>query len=563
MLEKNLKALAKYNVELVDELCSMGRNETLCDDREIFWGESEEGELISYIQNGVKPIKMASEYSVKNQCFRWFQQYEPYIKEEDNFFYVFGVGTGEAVRVCYEAVRSKGRMVLYEPNPEYFLQVLERVDLSAVFRDEAVRVCVGDMKTSVYDVLQQLYSERRIVWSEMVLIRLPMYQQLYSDEWNNYLGTLYGVASVAEGEKASKRMFLEHTVAEPIRNLDYYKNGLVVERIKKDWNPKLPVIIVSAGPSLDKNKHLLHQAKGRILIVAVDMAVQALEQIGVVPDFIVSLDENVQMQYVEFEELRKVPLLSTTRTRREYYDWNQGEKILFREQKILQRIKEKVGLPEAHYTYFGSVSIAAFSIFCMLGAKRIVFIGQDLAYGEDGQTHAGVYNEGERNDKIPVPGYYGGTIYSRPDWFQYWKYYEETIPTLDGVQVIDATEGGAEIPGTQKMSLKEVLELFGNQSVDLDMLYRQENRVSAEEYGKMEVLIRQCQDEVYQLSEIQTDEYEDEKHRIQCMEVWPLLSDVMDCMEAASEAECFVAAVCYMLEHGWKREGDKEAEYAE
>jgi hypothetical protein len=51
-----------------------------------------------------------------------------------------------------------------------------------------------------------------------------------------------------------------------------------------------PGIIVSAGPSLRKNAHLLAELRDRALIVCVDTAIKALERMGVEPHLVMTLD---------------------------------------------------------------------------------------------------------------------------------------------------------------------------------------------------------------------------------------------------------------------------------
>ena len=47
---------------------------------------------------------------------------------------------------------------------------------------------------------------------------------------------------------------------------------------------------MSAGPSLRKNKHLLKDAQGKAVIIAVQTTLQPLLEMGVEPQFVTSLD---------------------------------------------------------------------------------------------------------------------------------------------------------------------------------------------------------------------------------------------------------------------------------
>ena len=69
----------------------------------------------------------------------------------------------------------------------------------------------------------------------------------------------------------------------------------------KDLFKGRPAIIVSAGPSLEKNCHLLRKAKGRALIIAVDVVVPTLLPAGILPDLVVALEANRKL-YLAFQD---------------------------------------------------------------------------------------------------------------------------------------------------------------------------------------------------------------------------------------------------------------------
>src|SRR5205823_4255217 len=73
------------------------------------------------------------------------------------------------------------------------------------------------------------------------------------------------------------------------RNIGWYVASPSLARLK-DRFKRSPAIIVSAGPSLRKNKHLLKDAAGKAVIVAVQTTLQPLLEMGIRPHFVTSLD---------------------------------------------------------------------------------------------------------------------------------------------------------------------------------------------------------------------------------------------------------------------------------
>jgi len=73
------------------------------------------------------------------------------------------------------------------------------------------------------------------------------------------------------------------------QNVAWYVASPGLGRLKNAMRGK-PAVIVSAGPSLRKNKHLLPSVVGRACVIAVQTTFQQLIDIGVEPDFVTSLD---------------------------------------------------------------------------------------------------------------------------------------------------------------------------------------------------------------------------------------------------------------------------------
>jgi hypothetical protein len=73
------------------------------------------------------------------------------------------------------------------------------------------------------------------------------------------------------------------------RNLAAYVETPSVNELKDQYKGR-PAIIVSAGPSLRKNKHQLRDAQGKAVIIAVQTILQPLLEMGIEPQFVTSLD---------------------------------------------------------------------------------------------------------------------------------------------------------------------------------------------------------------------------------------------------------------------------------
>ncbi len=78
-----------------------------------------------------------------------------------------------------------------------------------------------------------------------------------------------------------------------------------------------------------------------------------------------------------------------------------------------------------------------------------------------------------KGEYIEVEDIYGGTVLTRGDYKSYLDWFNEQIPALKDVKVIDATEGGAKITGTEILTLKEAVKRECTKEFDLKTLLDQ------------------------------------------------------------------------------------------
>ena len=180
---------------------------------------------------------------------------------------------------------------------------------------------------------------------------------------------------------------------------------------------------------------------------------------GIIPDFVVTIDPN-KLEYL-FDDVgfENIPLFCKIDCNPKVLDRHTGKKIWVNPSNFLCDLCSTLGVKIDVLNAGGSVATTAFTILYMMGIKNIVLIGQDLSY-KDNKTHAGEIDirvQGENRSVQYVKGNYESLVKTRGDWVQFLKGYERTIKSLpEGVRVINATEGGAYIEGTELMTLREV-----------------------------------------------------------------------------------------------------------
>jgi hypothetical protein len=142
---------------------------------------------------------------------------------------------------------------------------------------------------------------------------------------------------------------------------------------------------------------------------------------------------------------------------------------------------------DAKVTGFGADAFVSMGMSCAhlafgfavhLGASPIVFVGQDLAYAEDGaKSHSSgtVYDQLQitnHEKKIAVEGYYGNTVYSRETWVEFKNWFENEILRC-GITAINCTEGGSRIRHTTQMPLRDMIAKYCVTPVDVGRVVRE------------------------------------------------------------------------------------------
>lgn len=223
------------------------------------------------------------------------------------------------------------------------------------------------------------------------------------------------------------------------------------------------VVIVGAGPSLDRNIQDLRELSDKAIIIATDAALNTMLENGVRPDLVASMDSGPLMWRL-FEKalprLDGLPLAASLGSSHVLYRAYPGEVLAFKDEAGgLPSISE--GLPAVKHGK--CVGHFAFHIAESLNPGSIVMVGFDLAY-RDGQFHtskmpykgADDFKSSYRATETLVDAATGGKIASDLSLEFFLRYFEKAIAESP-CEVVDATEGGALKLGARIATLREAL----------------------------------------------------------------------------------------------------------
>jgi hypothetical protein len=242
-----------------------------------------------------------------------------------------------------------------------------------------------------------------------------------------------------------------------------------------------PCICVASGPSLEKNVHLLKEIQDRFVIIAADTAVKKLLSLGIRPHFATCLERSQGMYLRTIrpllekfgEECKNIVLIAAfVCTPQVIARWPGPVKIVGKSELALDLWLAGDLVGGELFPCGASVAHVAFSLANALQASSIALIGQDLAYGEEGESHAEgtapksamVREQERRKYLIEVPGVNGKNVQTHAVWFSFLRIFESFVGKSN-VPVYDCSQGGALIAGTQVCTLASFIE---EKDVDLE-----------------------------------------------------------------------------------------------
>jgi len=232
----------------------------------------------------------------------------------------------------------------------------------------------------------------------------------------------------------------------------------------KDAFKGKPGVVVSTGPSLNKNMHLLKGLENKAVLCAADASVRVMKKLNLKPHLVSALERMTPtaklFEELTEEDVKDVYLAAAPVIHPETYGKFPGERIItYRDFATFRWINIEKGILQIG----PSAGNMAFKILEYLGCDPIILIGQDLAFGEDDLTHAEGATYGEKQDaKVfkdvrVVEGNYQPQIKTNRVWESFLQYYHKDV-TSSPARVINATEGGAKILGTELMTFQEAID---------------------------------------------------------------------------------------------------------
>lgn len=464
--DDNIEALRVRYGNVVDYLEAEDESNPIPEETDLTAGAQQVGDkIVMCAQKGNITYRLDSLYDNDALSDLWFKG----LGEEWNLnskLIMYGLGNGSLARKFLKMAREDCSIVIHEPSEKMLRAALENFDLTWLFKDLRARLVFWPVFSGKGDI-RYFYNNEIIDYKDIESQKItfyPNYPRLFEKDVAFFVEEIGNARDYVVADQVVHDRFGEDFNRNTFGNMMFIPESLSYQDLIDVMPEDVPAIVVAAGPSLDNNIADLKAAEGKCLIISTDTAMKPLALAGITPDIGVIMDGKKDARYMSEESSRNVPLICSPRSGDTFMKLHTGPKF-FTDCNCyhIKAFMDKEGCKFLHPQTGGSVANFCFGVAESLHCKRIILVGQDLAYTGD-KTHSKVTVRGSVHTAIKdlehaVMGVdiHGNPIRTSLEFQVYREWFENEIKVNSSLHVIDATEGGVRIEGTTLMTLKDAI----------------------------------------------------------------------------------------------------------
>ena len=495
---RNICALWQFDAKL-----AMALDAVHPDDRPTIEPAKDGGFTVKVAKTGVghgggaaaTSVYLHSKYKPLAEAASWAQNVS---LDEKYVVIVSGFGLGYHVKALWERMPDDGMLIVAENNIPLLRAALETLDISEMLTTGRVLFFTELDRAIVVERLEP----RSVLFTSGTLFAAHAPSVQVAGDFHAAFQKLI-TEFVAFTRTGFVTLMLNNvaTCRNIASNLGCYVTAPPIDTMH-NYFAGMPAILVAAGPSLQKNMHLLHEVKGnpdgtgrRAVIIAVQTMLKPLLAAGIEPDFVTSLDYNtVSTRF--FENLEdvgmkgapgRVHLVAEAKANWNVLDVfrNRGGTMSVTQNDFADRLLREAFPRRQGLKAGATVAHLSFYLAEFLGCDPLILIGQDLGFvdglyykpgvaiHETWAPELGRFNtlETKEWERIArsrailrkIPDIHGHPMYTEEQFFVYLQQFERDF-AASRCRVIDATEGGAKKQGVTVMTLRAAMDAYCSQA---------------------------------------------------------------------------------------------------
>ncbi|MEZ2718675.1 motility associated factor glycosyltransferase family protein [Niallia circulans] len=407
-----------------------------------------------------------SKYDPRKEAEVLIERYKDEFEKYDHVLF-YGVGLGYHVETLLKRYPNMNYS-LFEPVPSVFYQFLESNRLDNLDLSRLKNVFIDTADTDPKDFLINLTGN---IQERIMLIALPSYERIFERKFQQFTEDFKAAVTAKYESNYIDNKFSARWTLNSLLNLPVTLTSPNIlggfETVFKDK----PLIIVSAGPSLEEEYENLRKIKEQktAFIFAVGSANKALIANGIIPDAVCTYDPQ-DINYSVFtkmleENVTDVPMIYGTSVGFETLKYYPGPKLhmitsqdtvspyyIRYQQQSMKRINDAP-----------TIAAITLQLVCELGCNPVILVGQNLALKGEAVYSTGIKEIKEeivKDNFVLVEDVHGNLIKSTKGFINMKNYLEQYLSSYKNIEVINATNGGAAIKGSKFIPLEVVMEKY-------------------------------------------------------------------------------------------------------
>ncbi|MBO6512861.1 MAG: DUF115 domain-containing protein [Phycisphaerales bacterium] len=474
ILEANLRAIAVRSPRAAQRIMEAAPTQT------VEFIESPSGDIVGILDGRA----LGSKRNPMREAITWAQQHSP---QDAGFLGVIGFAMGHHLRALHQSHGKHSVLLCFEPDLGLLRAVLERIDHSD-WINESIFLLATDA-SDASELTQLLNHAEAFLATGVELAPHPPSKHRLGERAGEFSSTLLDVVRSTRTHLVTVLAHSGFTLRNILMNAGLYATRAGIESLKDTCKDRT-AILISAGPSLERNLHLLEDQsiRDRAVIIAVQTMLKPLLKRGIKPHFITALDHHeISKRFYEGltpEDVEGVRLVMEPKANAAIAQAFPGEILCTQEQQLDNILGDELIRPMGKLPAGATVAHLNYYLARHLGCSKIILIGQDLGF-TDGQYYssgASIHSvwAGELSEHRTLEMFeweriarmknllrakrdiHGRQIFTDEQMSTYiaqfeadFKQDQESDPDL---RIINATEGGVQIAYMQPLPLSAAID---------------------------------------------------------------------------------------------------------
>lgn len=452
-----------------------------------FYDDTVEGNCLM-IQRGEHSFPAYGKGKSDQLVKRWFRGLT---MAKESLYAISGFGDGSHVRLFMQESSAGTNFLVAEKDPALLRETFARYDCSDILLNERFMLGVGEANDEFFKDIQGAAITGVNDINSIIFSPLHSVDEGYYDNVRNELLRQYMVVRpLMEVNVRTATDIQENT----FRNLPHLAHAPDIGEMEGEFKD-IPFILVGAGPSLDESIDFLKQVQDKAIIITSNSPYRKLINNGIRPHMVVTADPlSPTLAGFENISLEGVPLACPFSAYPEIVKRFSGRIMTWCTfNPIVDILKDRTGRkPGTNILEKGTVSACVLDISRLLGSRKVLLVGQDMAIRDDGRYYSddtsysdsgAHYASTEKGHRLP--GNTQEKVIVEGRLFVYLKTFEQFISENQNVEYRNLARTGVKINGAPYITFEDAIgwvgesssasfdtrthELLGNQVVSSDL----------------------------------------------------------------------------------------------